>query len=138
MNTVRSCLVAVASCLTLISTANAGKLSYQCTVSEQMMLEQDGSLKRPPIPWLIGKRFAVHRTTGQLTGPEDSMWSFDDSKALVLASGNQVNSFVSTTVAPALGGGVHFTAVSIKEFAESVKKPFVVVSGESVFSGTCD
>lgn len=118
--------------------ASAAVNGYQCLISEQLLLEENGALKRPPEPYLIGQRFAVDRNTGRIVGPEQGMWQFDNHKITVLARGNADNSFIVDSVGPSHGDGVHATHLRIVEFAPSKSKPFVVLSGSLVASGVCE
>jgi len=116
----------------------ASEGSYQCVISEQMLLNKDGTLKRPPIPYLIGQRFAVDRNTGQIVGPGYEPWQSRDGKITVLAHGNADNSFVVVSVSPAAKTGVHITLLRVNEYTEGKSKPFVVQSGGTVISGVCE
>lgn len=116
----------------------ASESSYQCLISEQMNLGKDGELKRPPIPYLLGQRFAVDRNTGQIVGPGDEPWQPIDSKLTVLARGNEDNSFVVVSLSPAAKIGVHVTLLRVNEFTKAKSKPFVVLSGGQVISGVCE
>lgn len=115
----------------------AAQNTYQCVISELLQLGDDGALRRPPDPWLVGKRFAVDRNTGTLLGPETSFWSFTDSRPTILARGNESNSFVVALVSDAAGNGVHATKIVVNEFKSGPIKPFVVLTGSQVASGTC-
>ncbi len=112
--------------------------SYQCVISEQLLLEKNGTLKRPPKPYLIGQRFAGDRNTGHIVGPEQALWQLDDHKITVLAQGNKDNSFIMTSIGPAGGNGVHTTMLRVEEFTQRKSKPFVVLSGGQVTSGVCE
>ena len=118
--------------------ALAGPTSYQCTIKEQLSLEKDGTLRRPPSPWLIGSRFAVDRASGRLTGPEKSLWSYSDSDYSVLAPGNSDNSFVAMATTRSKGIGLHVTLVTVEEFIAGPSKPFSASSGGESYSGQCD
>ena len=127
------------SCVALTGqSAVAAANSYQCVIAEQQMLEASGMLKRPPEPYLIGKRFAIDRDSGRLVGPEQSLWQLEDHKVTVMARGNKDNSFVVFSVGPAAGVGVHATMLRVEEFVEGKSKPFVVLSGSQVTSGVCE
>ena len=96
--------------------ALAGPASYQCTIKEQLFLGKDGTLRRPPSPWLIGSRFAIERSSGRLTGPEKSLWSHSDSNFSVLAPGTFENAFVAMATTQPKGIGLHVTLVVVEEF----------------------
>lgn len=127
-----------AFCFFLPIPAIAGAWSYQCKIAEHFLLANNGSLKRPPIPHLIGKRFSIDRFTGALVGPDYSLWATEGSKTTVLARGNQDNAFLALISEPGAKGGVHLTVVMIEEFFSGNEKPFVVSSGGTVASGTCE
>jgi len=116
---------------------NAGTNSYQCLIKEHLILQEDGSLKRPPIPYLIEQRFSIDRNSGRITGPEPG-FAFSDSTYEVLSYGNTQNSFVSTIQARSADHGVHFVYVRVEEFSRSKSKPFVIDEGGLIVSGTCE
>ena len=84
----KTALIALSLALVICSGAHGGTFSYQCTISEQLFLQADGSVKRPPSPWLIGSRFSIDRRSGRILGPERSLWAFEDAVFAVLAPGN--------------------------------------------------
>ena len=116
----------------------AGVNSYQCQIKEFLFVQKDGSLKRPPDPIWIGKRFSIERNTGKLVGPETALWSFIDSTSVILAKGNGSNSFVVVIHSPSLGDGVHSTTINIQEYQDGKIKPFSVLSSGEVASGLCE
>lgn len=124
----------VLGCQSAVAAVN----SYQCVIAEQQMLEYNGTLKRPPQPYLIGKRFAVDRNTGHIVGPEQALWQLEDHKITVLAHGNKDNSFIVVSVGPARGDGVHASMLQVEEFTEGKSKPFLVLSGSQVTTGVCE
>ena len=124
--------------LSTIHQADAGPAGYQCVVVQELHLARNGTLKAFPRPLEVGKRFAINRTTGALAETTASFWSPSDAITTVLATGNNKNSFVVSYVAPSDGGGVHATHVSIDEFSEGSKKPFIVTSSSGIYSGTCE
>ncbi len=118
--------------------ALGGANTYQCTIKEQLTLHDNGLLTRPPNAWLIGKRFAVDRDTGMLTGPETALWSTASSKYTVLARGNRSNAFTAIATDTAAENGVHTTLLKVEEYAPTTMKPFVLLSGSEVASGVCE
>ena len=116
----------------------AGTSSYQCMISEQLQLQDDGRLLRPSNAWLIGKRFSIDRATGRIVGPEGGFWSAADSKFTVLATGNDRNSFKVQIAWPAASNGMHLTVISVDEFVKSMPKPFLAISGSEASSGLCE
>ena len=116
----------------------AGASTYQCQISEQLHLDAAGELKRPANPWLIRSRFSVDRDTGALAGPDQSFWSFKDSRSTVLARGNARASFVALIMSAASDNGVLATILVIEEFAKGPVKPFLVNTGSQVASGMCE
>lgn len=120
------------------ASANAGPNSYQCTVVEELFVQSNGALSRYRKPAAIGQRFAVNRHTGAIVGPESGYWSIGSAEPAVLARGDSDNSFVSTLIGTARNNGVHATFLRIHEFDESSKKPFIVMSHGTVFSGLCE
>ena len=134
----KTALIALSLALVICSGAHGGTFSYQCTISEQLFLQADGSVKRPPSPWLIGSRFSIDRRSGKILGPERSLWAFEDAVFAVLAPGNAENSFIVSATSAARGGGVHHTAINVQEFIKSPKKPFVALSATELYSGVCE
>lgn len=115
----------------------SGPDSYECSVTEQLFLQDGGSLERPPIPFLLGKTFTVNRNTGAIVGEGSSSWFFAAHETRILTRGNEHSSFVATNVAPAREGGVHHTTLFIREYHKARLKPFVVLDGVQVLSGVC-
>jgi len=139
MNPPRVCSAAIGLAIALGAThALAGANSYQCVIAEQLVLKDDGALSRPPSPHLIGKRFSVDRNTGVITGPDGGLWSTFNSKFTVLARGNADNSFVVLATQAAPGNGVSATLLSVAEYKQGARKPFVVLAVGETVSGTCE
>ena len=125
--------------------APAGERSYRCEVVEHLIQQgPNGAIARPANPYLIGVVFTVDRTAGRpAAGPSigpgsPPAFGRSDGRVQVLAAGNTESSFVATSVAPATGGGVHFSAIRVEEYAFEAKKPFVLMEGSMVISGTCE
>lgn len=125
--------------------SSAGERAYRCEVVEHLIQQgPNGAIARPANPYLIGVVFTVDRTAGRpAAGPAVGPGSTPafgrvDGRVQVLASGNSESSFVATSVAPATGGGVHFSAIRVEEYAFEAKKPFVLMEGSMVISGTCE
>ena len=91
-----------------------------------------------PKPLALGKRFAVDRNNGTLVEPDITLWALTGSTVTIISKGNKDNSFVATYLAQAAKGGDFSTVVRVEEFAPTAKKPFLVVSGHSVYSGLCE
>ena len=130
----------VAAVLTLSSfeLAWAGLLSYQCVITTEINLQDDGKLRPYQRPIALNKRFSIDRRNGAIVGPEGVPWTFQDSTASLLAAGNGGNAFVATYTAPSAGGGVHFTVIRVEEFNPNRLKPFVAISSGTVHSGLCE
>lgn len=116
----------------------AGKNSYQCIVIKEFHLQEDGSLRQYPHPLAIGNRFAVDRATGVLLDGDNIFLVFRDGENRVLANGNSENNFAALYMSKAGSGGVHSSLIHIEEFAPAAIKPFLIMSGTSVYSGTCE
>ncbi|MEX8517838.1 MAG: hypothetical protein AB3X44_04860 [Leptothrix sp. (in: b-proteobacteria)] len=129
----------IALLLTFIFTqgAIAGKNSYQCVIKEHLFLSKAGALARPPKPYHIGQRFAIDRSSGVFTGPEEVL-TLQESNYRILAPGNAKNAFSVVATAANDSGGMHFTVITIEEFSEGPAKPFVLLNGSSVLSGVCE
>jgi hypothetical protein len=118
--------------------AIAGTTGYNCVVLQELHLDENGLLKPYPNPLELGKKFSVSRTTGALVEQNASFWSPRDAKIFLHAVGNSENSFIVGYVAPSGGGGAHVTQLRIEEFTKGKVKPFMLTSGASVYSGTCE
>ena len=117
--------------------ANAGPTGYDCVVVNERHLAEDGTLETYARPLKLGTRFSVGRGTGVLVQKTASFWSSDGAEVKVLAKGDDRNSFV-VTYTEFSNGGVYHTRLSINEYSVSNKKPFILSSASSVYSGTCD
>ena len=137
--------VLAGSLLLWLQAASAGERAYRCEVVEHLIQQgPNGAIARPANPYLIGVVFTVDRTAGRAAaGPAVGPGSTPafgrvDGRVQVLAAGNSESSFVATSVAPATGGGIHFSAIRVEEYAFEAKKPFVLMEGSMVISGTCE
>ena len=119
--------------------ARAGVHDYHCEVLFQIVIRDDGTpdlrdWKKNPHE-AHQNRFSIDRRTGakigSLVGP------FRDQAGTVLATGNSSSAFVATWQGPAAGGGVHFDILRVEEYQSALVKPFVAVSGGTIYTGQC-
>ena len=137
MQTVLILVAAVGA--TMYTTVLAGATGYHCQIVEHLRLQDDGSLRRPPAPTLVGTRFSVHRGNGVIVPPNGGLgWTWNDSRRDVVAMGNSSNAFRMLDVAPAAGEGAHVTQLVINEFLPGTKKSMFLTTGNEVFSGMCE
>jgi hypothetical protein len=116
---------------------HAGSDGYICTVAALSRLADDGTLSRKandaandPI---IGKVFIVDRDIGKIIGNHINSRGFDTK---VLDRGSDQQSCKVLTTNPL--GFLHVKYLEIQEFHEGPRKPFLLVDGSAVYSGTCE
>lgn len=117
--------------------AHAGPIGYDCKVISELHLKDDGSLGPYPNALGVGARFMVDRANGHIIESTTSWFSPDNATATRLAEGNSANSLVVTFVSPGAERGVHLTTLRVEEFADGLRKPFLLTAGGSVYSGLC-
>ena len=126
--------------LLFVTTFSAHAFSdYQCTI------ERVSTAEAAPNPTLktyelnfIGKQFSVDRTTGHMVGV---LKNFYVTEPQVIDHGSNENSFKVVTVMrkkDGAGKGSNVYALTINEFSETLKKPFVFLENNVVFFGTCE
>ena len=109
--------------------------NYQCSITEELFLEDTGELKRPPNPDFIGQRFSVDRQSGKILSPDSALWQINGYKIMHLANGDANYAF---TVISADSSGSFSSVLRINEFNDQKRKPFTLLSGSQIFSGLCE
>jgi hypothetical protein len=122
----------------LVNFVYAGSNGYQCVIATEAQLQTSGHLAKPMQKSALGKRFSIDRRTGTLIEPDGEHWTFGGNDSSVIANGNKDNSFMALNVSPAAGGGSHATFVIVNEYENVIKKPFILVTGALVYTGTCE
>ena len=114
------------------SGAHAGAGSYVCTVAAFNRLTNEGILTADSKDPIIGKEFAVDRSTGKIIGRYIGTQGFNTQ---VLDSGSDNQSFKMLATNPV--GFLHVLYLEIQEFNKGLKKPFLLVDAAIVYSGSC-
>ncbi|TFF50583.1 hypothetical protein C5609_17770 [Pseudomonas putida] len=124
----------IAAFVTLIGTGSAWALpDYRCTV-EQAVSASESSISHI----FIGKQFTVERKTGLLAGALKNSYITEPQ---VIDYGSSENSYkVVTTMQrdQGAGAGSSLFALTINEYADGVRKPFVFLSDSDVYFGWCE
>lgn len=114
-------------------TTSAGELSYTCDVKHIYSLSEIGKLEISN--WekqMVGSSFSVSRITGEIVS--EVVPTLRAKTTRVINSGSKDNSFKA--VADFEG---QIQVIEIKEFEESMTKPFIAMSmgGAGLVTGTC-
>ncbi|MGS8276881.1 hypothetical protein ACU7AI_02300 [Pseudomonas aeruginosa] len=124
----------IAVIIALIGTGNAWALpDYRCTV-ERTASASESSLGH----MYIGKQFTVERATGLMAGALKNSYVTEPQ---VIDYGSSENSYkVVTTMRKnqGAGAGSSLFALTINEYADDVRKPFVFLSDSDVYLGWCE
>ena len=122
--------------LTFSMQSFSGKFGYECVVEAKYGVSDEGEMIRDKTKFFDGKAFSVSRETGEVAGLE-RVSSTLAKQTIVINPGSSEMSFKSIALFdhPVTGGEMN--SIEIQEFEESVEKPFVMLNGSSVFSGTC-
>ena len=120
--------------LTLAATANAWATEdYRCTI------ESTVAAKEKPINRIyIGKQFIVEKRTGLMTGALKNSYVTDPQ---VIDYGSTENSYKSVaTMRKDQGAGVGSSiyALTINEYDEGDRKPFIFLQNDEAFLGWCE
>jgi len=109
--------------------------SYQCQITSDATIGDDGNIAIHPKSLNLGKKFAVDRKTGVVIG--DVFFTFGEPK--VFAVGSKDNAFKVIWIKNAGGSnGMFIDYLSIEEFAKGDKKPFAYFTGSQITSGLCE
>jgi hypothetical protein len=119
----------------VLFTADAFALEdYKCTINNAVTVDSNGNLKEIGDKTVIDKMFTVNRRTGDMVGPIKNNY---ETQPNVLDYGSTENSFKAVTLMKNdITTNVY--VLTIEEFAENPKKPFVFLSNSDVFYGTCE
>ena len=118
--------------------ANAGEYSYQCVVINDAFIEEDGKIRIFSESLNIGKRFAVDKKAGALTG-DIFFANYPFTTPKIIAKGGKDGSFKVLWVAKAGGkDSSHSDLLVVKEYAIQPKKSFSYFTGSQLTTGLCD
>ena len=124
----------IAAVIAMIGMGNAwASPDYRCTV-ERAASASESSLGH----MYIGKQFTVERKTGLMAGALKNSYVTEPQ---VIDFGSSENSYkVVTTMRrdQGAGAGSSLFALTINEFADGVRKPFVFLSDSDVYFGWCE
>ena len=116
----------------------AGEYSYQCVVINDAFLKEGGHISIDPKSFNIGKRFAVDKKTGTLTG-DIFFAAYPFTSPKIIAKGGKDASFKVLWIAKAGGkDGAHSEILVIQEASNQPKKPFSHFTGTQLTTGLCD
>jgi hypothetical protein len=129
---------ALALLLTVAATPADAQPDYRCVVERVHGVQPDSDpvLARERKHYL-GREFTVDRTTGTMIGALKNSYA---TRPQVIDRGSKDNSFkVVTTmrVDQGVGAGSSVYTLVVNEYVESAKKPFVFLSNDVVYYGTC-
>lgn len=132
-------ITAIGMALVLTPCAAVAADDYRCTIERLSLAAGDSGatydLNRKSY---VGKQFTVERTSGLMAGVLKNSYV---TKPQVVDRGSKDNSFkVVTTmrVEQGAGAGSNIYALTVLEYEQGPKKPFVFLNNEMVFFGHCE
>lgn len=111
---------------------------YQCTIERIAIADVDSKALAAFESNFIGKQFSVDRKTGNMTGALKNSYV---TKPQVIDFGSKENAFKAVTImrkSDGAGKGSNIYALTINEYSESNRKPFVFLRNDETFFGTCE
>jgi hypothetical protein len=124
----------VIALLTLAETTNAWPATdYRCTI-ESTVAAKEKLINRI----YIGKQFTVERRTGLMAGTLKNSYVTDPQ---VIDYGSTDNSYKAVTILrkeQGAGVGSSIYALTINEYDESDRKPFIFLQNDEAFLGWCE
>jgi len=117
--------------------AFAGVFAYECEVLSEQRISDDGVLE-PGLDIYIGKSFHVERRTGVVLGGGFGNSAYPTKSILDL--GNDSMSYKLLWVSKPifeLEGSHNVVYLEIKEWAETMLKPFILIHSGTVLTGSC-
>jgi hypothetical protein len=126
--------VGIAAIFALIGPANAWALSdYHCTI-ERSISASDVSLGH----LYIGKQFTVERNTGLMAGALKNSYFTDPQVIDYGDSGNSYKVVTTMRKDQGAGAGSSIFALTIMEFKDGARKPFIYLSDADAYLGWCE
>ncbi len=117
--------------------AIAGVHAYECTVKNELHTDNDGILISDHEIYK-GKIFNVDRKTGMVLG--GGLGNSSYKTKTVIDPGSKEQSFKLLWQSHPVAGtsnGINSVYLTVQEFNKNYLKPFIVVEGSTVLSGTC-
>lgn len=119
-------------------TAIAGD-DYRCTIERLSLATGDsGAIYDLRKKNYVGKQFTVERASGLMSGVLKNSYV---TKPQVIDQGSKENSYkVVTTmrIEQGAGAGSNIYALTVLEYVQATKKPFVFLQNEGVYFGYCE
>jgi hypothetical protein len=119
-------------------TAIAGD-NYRCTIERLSLAGGDsGAIYDVRKKNYVGKQFTVERTSGLMTGVLRNSYA---TRPQVIDRGSKENSYkVVTTMRreQGAGAGSNIYALTVLEYEQGTKKPFIFLENEAVYFGYCE
>jgi len=117
--------------------AISGINAYECTVKNELHTNNDGELVSNRKIY-IGGVFNVERKTGVVLGGGLGNSSYK-TKTIIDPGGKDQSFKLLWQSHPVVGtsGGINSVYLTVEEYNENFLKPFVLVEGNTVLSGTC-
>lgn len=119
-------------------TAIAGN-DYRCTIERLSLATGDsGAIYDLRKKNYVGKQFTVERASGLMSGVLKNSYA---TKPQVIDRGSKENSYkVVTTmrIEQGAGAGSNIYALTVLEYEQATKKPFVFLQNEGVYFGYCE
>ena len=101
--------------------------AYKCNVKHSLKLGTDGSAEPRPLRRI---EFVIDRASGRMLGGTASDWKYE-----VLDRGSDEQSYKAFYTNQV--GFLHVQLLRIEEFQDGPVKPFLLVDGPVVHTGTC-
>lgn len=128
----------IGAAVALVAATNAcASEDYRCTIERAVSAQQSKSHSED-IQMYIGKQFTVERRSGLMAGALKNSYVTDPQ---VIDYGSTENSYkVVTTMRKDQGGGAGSTifALTISEYLEGAKKPFIFLENDDAYLGQCE
>jgi hypothetical protein len=124
--------------LLLASLAISGPYSYECKILGEYIQANDGTLVADKKIY-YGESFNVERRSGVILGGGLGNSSYP--KKQVLDFGSKKQAFKALWISQDVvgtDGGKNVVYLTVYEYDEGISKPFLVVAGSRVISGTCE
>lgn len=127
-------------CVSILTTGVAvANDDYRCTIERLSLAEGDSGGRYDLYKRLyIGKQFTVERESGLMAGALKNSYP---TKPQVIDRGSEKNAYkVVTTMRldQGAGEGSDICALTVVEFEQGAKKPFVFLEDDAVFFGYCE
>ena len=123
----------------LTTGAAAASDDYRCTIDRVSLAQGDSGATYDLYKQnYVGKQFTIERTSGLMAGVLKNSYA---TRPQVIDRGSKENSYkVVTTmrIEQGAGAGSNIHALTVLEYEQGTKKPFVYLNNETVFFGHCE